>query len=69
MTLYFYKIISSFFQVKLRTFHNKIKKKRENIYIFKRNMLILIDVSKIVLFFKVFLDGTRKIYKVKTYKN
>jgi len=54
MTLYFYKII--FFHVNLHTFHNKIKKKKhENIFIFKENMLILIDTSKIAYFSGYFL--------------
>jgi len=33
---------------------NKTKKKRENIFIFKRNMLILIDISKIAYFSRYF---------------
>jgi len=39
-------------------------KKRENIFIFKRNMLIS-DTSKI----KIFLDGTRKTYILLRSKN
>jgi len=58
MALYFYfylRKIISFFYVHLHIFHNKIKKNKkkkyenENIF-FKRNMLILIDISKIAYF-------------------
>jgi len=47
-----------FFHVK-HTFHNK----NENVFIFKRNMLILIDTSKITIFFKVFLPVPGKLIK------
>jgi len=43
MTLYFYKIIF-FFLLKLHVTIKQKQKKRENIFIFKKNMLILIDI-------------------------
>jgi len=67
MTLYFYKIIFSFIYVKLYTFYNKVKKKRENIFIFKRNMLILIDTSKIAYFSRYFWTVPGKL--IRYYKN
>jgi len=49
MTLYFYKNI--FFCLSRKTtFHNKNLKTRENIFIFKKNMSILRDTSKIAYF-------------------